>query len=110
MAAPWARGFYQSKAWIRNSKAYLDSVDGLCERCRAAGRLVPAVIVHHRIHLTPELMGDPAMTMGWGNLEALCQACHNREHFGEESPQRYAWAPDGSLLPAPGSDPATPAG
>lgn len=98
MAAPWTKGFYTSKAWKQNSKAYLSSVDGLCERCRAAGRLVPAVIVHHRIHLTPELMKDPNMTMGWNNLEALCRDCHNKEHFREQKEQRYAFGPDGSLL------------
>lgn len=98
MAAPWAKRFYESRAWRENSRAYLSSVDGLCERCRAAGKLVPAVIVHHRIHLTPERMNDPQLTMGWDNLEALCQECHNREHFAEEHDQRYAFGPDGSLL------------
>lgn len=102
MAAPWAKHFYTSKAWIRNSKAYLASQDGLCERCRAAGKLVPATIVHHRIHLTKDLMNDPQYTMAWANLEALCQDCHNREHFGTApSAQRYAFGPDGELLPSP---------
>ena len=100
MAAPYAKKFYESKAWRENSHAYLASVDGLCERCRAAGRLVPAVIVHHRIHLTPETIHDPRYTMAWDNLEALCQECHNREHFETDHIQRYAFAADGSLIPA----------
>ena len=99
MAAPWAKHFYTSKAWIKNKNAYLASQDGLCERCRAQGKLVPATIVHHRIHLTPELIQDPHYSMAWSNLEALCEACHNREHFAQESPQRFAWSADGSLLP-----------
>ena len=98
MAAPWAKTFYESKAWRKNSRAYLESVDGLCERCRSRGKLVPAVIVHHRIHLTRERMQDPQLTMGWDNLEALCQECHNREHFGEDHGQRYAFGPNGELL------------
>ena len=99
MAAPWAKKFYESRAWRENSRAYLASVDGLCERCRAAGKLVPAVIVHHRIHLTPERMNDPQLTMAWDNLEALCQECHNREPFAaDDAQQRYAFGPDGSLL------------
>lgn len=98
MAAPWAKGFYTSKAWRSNSRAYLESVDGLCERCRAKGLLVPAVIVHHRIHLTPENIKDPKYSMAWSNLEALCQDCHNKEHFSEQHTRRYAFAPDGSLL------------
>lgn len=101
MAAPWAKNFYTSKAWIKNSKAYLASQDGLCERCRAKGRLVPAVIVHHRIHLTPELIKDPQIAMSWSNLEALCKDCHNKEHFASDhGPQRYAFGADGSLLTA----------
>ncbi len=99
MAAPWAKKFYTSKAWRQNSRAYLESVNGLCERCRAAGRLVPAVIVHHRIHLTPTTINDPAYSMAWSNLEALCQDCHNKEHFLQQTEQRYAFAADGSLLP-----------
>lgn len=27
-------------------------------------------------------MGDAQVTLGWGNLEALCLDCHNKEHFG----------------------------
>ena len=99
MAAGWAKGFYTSKAWIRNSKAYLASVDGLCERCFAAGKIVPAVIVHHRVYLTAETIHDPQYSMAWSNLEALCQDCHNKEHHaGDGYAQRYAWGPDGELL------------
>ena len=47
----------------------------LCERCQAAGRVVPAVLVHH-------VDRDPRNNES-GNLEALCLACHQDEHKGE---------------------------
>lgn len=97
MAAPWAKGFYQSAAWRKNSRAYLASVDGLCERCRSAGKLVPAVIVHHREHLTAESIRDPMMAMGWDNLEALCQECHNKEHFGNPRVREVRFNADGEI-------------
>lgn len=70
--------FYKSSRWRRARAAYLDSVRHVCERC---GR--PATIVHHRRHITPENVGDPATTLDPSNLEALCQDCHNAEHFGK---------------------------
>ena len=68
--------FYHSKAWKRARAAYLDNVDGICERC---GR--PAAIVHHRRYITPEMLDDPGTTLDFANLEALCRDCHNKEHF-----------------------------
>jgi hypothetical protein len=41
-----------------------------------------ARVVHHRRHITPQNIGDPAITLDWANLEALCLDCHNTEHSG----------------------------
>ena len=71
------REFYHTKAWERTSRAFLRSRDYICERCGG-----PAAIAHHRIYLDDAKAGDPAIALSWGNLEALCQACHNAEHFG----------------------------
>lgn len=68
--------FYHSKAWKRTRAAYLDSVDGICERC---GR--PAAIVHHRRYITADKLDDESVTLDYSNLEALCRDCHNKEHF-----------------------------
>lgn len=67
------------------------SQDYLCERCRMQGRRVPAQIVHHKEHLTPHNVEDPAIAYGFNNLEALCLACHNKEHYGgeEQAPRRW---------------------
>lgn len=76
----FAKDFYQSQAWKETRKAYAASVGGLCERCRAKGLIVPAEIVHHKIHLTPDNINDPGITLSWSNLEALCRQCHGDAH------------------------------
>ena len=76
-----SRPFYDSKKWKTTRKAYLESQHYLCERC---GGL--ASIVHHRQHITPETIDDPAITLNWENLEALCLDCHNSEHFKKSKP------------------------
>ena len=37
-------------------------------------------MVHHKKYLTEQLINDPDMTVGYDNLEALCEACHDAEH------------------------------
>ena len=70
--------FYKSKAWKSTRDAYMESQHHVCERC---GR--PAKIVHHRRYLDGDNVNDLEGTaLNWDNLEALCQECHNREHFG----------------------------
>lgn len=76
----FARNFYRTYAWQECSRKYLQSVGGLCERCKAAGLIVPADEVHHKIRLTPESLSDPTIALNWENLEALCKDCHIKEH------------------------------
>lgn len=83
MAKDWARGFYNSKAWDDCRKAYTKSRRGLCERCLAKGIIKPGKIVHHRQHLTPENITDPAVALCWDNLQLVCKECHEEIHRGE---------------------------
>lgn len=71
-----ARSFYKSKRWQRISRLYMTQRNYICERCGGA-----AVICHHRKYITPANLNDPAVTLNLDNLEALCQECHNKEHF-----------------------------
>lgn len=80
MAKEYAKRFYASKAWRDTQKAYMQSKHYVCERC---GR--SAVIVHHKTYITPANINDPNITLNWDNLEALCQDCHNKEHFQDRS-------------------------
>ena len=76
----YAREFYSSKAWQRTREAYRKSRRGLCEICLAKGLYKPAEIVHHKIQLTPDNITDPAVTLGWGNLQCVCRECHAEIH------------------------------
>lgn len=83
----YAERFYKSKAWQRCREGYAKSRGRLCERCLKRGIYKPGVIVHHRVHLTPENITDPAVALDWGNLELLCRDCHGEAH--EKHRRRY---------------------
>ena len=76
----FADDFYKSQKWMNCARSYRRSVGNLCERCRQAGLITPAEEVHHKIKLTPENIGDPAIALNWDNLELLCKNCHLEEH------------------------------
>ena len=86
MAKEFARDFYNSKAWYRTRTAYARSRKYLCEICLAKGIYKAADIVHHKIHLTPENINDPKITLNWENLQCVCRACHAEVH---DMPQYY---------------------
>lgn len=93
----FARAFYSSKAWEETRKAYRKSVGGLCERCMSRGIYRAGVIVHHKIHLSPENINDPSVTLNWNNLELLCRDCHGAEH--EKKQKRYTVDAEGRVSP-----------
>lgn len=90
--------FYESAAWQACRRAYKQSVGGLCETCRERGVATPGLIVHHRQHLNEQNISDPAVTLGWPNLQLLCIDCHNDVHAGKE-PLRYTFDENGNCLP-----------
>lgn len=69
--------FYHLAAWRKLSRAFLLSKYYICERC---GK--PAEIAHHKQYITPANIHNPEITLNPDNLEALCMASHNAEHFG----------------------------
>jgi hypothetical protein len=74
----FAKRFYLSKAW-RDTRDYIYRRDmGLCVRCGKPGE-----IVHHKIYLTPQNIGNPSITLSEDNLELLCRECHAIEHEGQ---------------------------
>lgn len=80
MHAQFANAFYGSQAWKKCRADYRQYRGGLCERCLAKGLIVPGTDVHHKQHLTPDNLSDPAVTLSWANLELLCKPCHDAEH------------------------------
>ena len=86
--------FYKSKTWQACRDNYLKSVGGLCEKCKAKGEIVPAEIVHHKIHLNANNITDPSITLNPVNLQAVCRTCHGEEHGRVK---RYEVGADGSI-------------
>ena len=77
---PYAERFYKSKAWQDCAAGYKASKGGLCEECLKHGIYQPAVIVHHKVHISAVTIYDPEITLNWNNLEALCRDCHAKKH------------------------------
>lgn len=71
----FAKEFYLSKEWRAARDFVFRRDSGLCVQCGAVGG-----IVHHKIHLTPENINDPFVTLAEENLELLCRDCHGAEH------------------------------
>lgn len=90
--------FYKSKTWQKTRLAYIQNVNGLCERCLSKGLIVGGKIVHHRIHLTEDNYKDPEIALNFSNLELLCHDCHNKEHFKTETGARYIVDENGKII------------
>lgn len=72
------RGYNHRWHKIRNIKL---NQDPLCERCIMIGHDIAAVLVHHKDR-------NP-MNNTMSNLEALCDACHDKEHKDDVFKRRY---------------------
>lgn len=80
MARAFAKSFYKSPEWQGVRQAALIRDGYLCVKCGQ-----PAEEVHHIIHLTPENIGDPKVTMNIDNVVSLCRACHFEEHKSDKA-------------------------
>ena len=87
--------FYSSNAWKTCRNTFISCKSGLCERCLQKGLIVPAKEVHHKKRLTEANINDPSIALNFDNLEALCTACHEKEHEADararkqKKPERY---------------------
>ena len=84
--------FYNSMAWKQTSRAYKQSVGGLCERCMSKGLVNPADLVHHKAPLTDKNIDDLSISLAWDNLQALCRQCHAEAHeemYAQRTKKRY---------------------
>ena len=95
MAKDFAVNFYKSAAWVNCRDSYIKSVGGLCERCYKHGTIRHGEIVHHKIHLTPENINNPEVTLNYNNLELLCRYCHAAAHKGPQ--KRYIVDEEGKV-------------
>ena len=101
VAAPFvmqdfAKTFYNSQAWKDCRASYKKSVGGLCENCLTKGIYSPGEIVHHKIHLTPSNINNPAVSLDWNNMMLLCRDCHAEIHGRKK---RYRIGDGGRVAP-----------
>ena len=98
LAREFAEAFYKSDAWRQCRNNYAKSVGWLCEDCLSLGVYNPGKIVHHIIHLTPENISNPSITLDWNNLRLVCRDCHAREHKTAIT-KRYYFDEHGNVCP-----------
>lgn len=87
MAKDFSYAFYHSDEWHQAREAALVRDCHLCQHCMERGDIVPAVMVHHIIELTPANIGDPDIATNPKNLVSLCDRCHKKVH---------GWIPQGA--------------
>ena len=63
----YAKAFYKGKQWKKISRLYMEQQHYICERCGGV-----ATICHHRKYISPANINNPAITLNFDNLEALC--------------------------------------
>jgi len=74
-----SRGWYKSKLWLARREEQLSS-EPLCRRCKARGRIAAANTANHII---PNK--ENWTLFATGELESLCEACHNSPVQREEA-------------------------
>ncbi|MBQ8737804.1 MAG: HNH endonuclease [Bacteroidaceae bacterium] len=79
----YAERFYKSRKWQAVARTYKKSVGGLCEVCKSKGLIKAGDIVHHKVHISPDNIDDPEITLSWDNLQLVCRDCHAAIHSGK---------------------------
>ena len=92
----YASYFYSSRAWKETRKAYTKYKGGLCEICLSKGIYKAGAIVHHKTHITPDNINDPAITLSFDNLQLVCRDCHAMIH--DKKQRRYKFDDMGRLI------------
>lgn len=92
---PEIKARYKSKQWqkVRSMKL---AMQPFCERCLANGIYKPAYIVHHKEYITDKNYFDDNVFFNLDNLESICLAHHNDEHFGKKVD--YMFDGEGNLI------------
>ena len=89
------RKFYKSDKWKIARAIKIASANGICQECNKN----PGTEVHHIIHLTPNNICDPTITVNQENLKLLCNECHNKVHCRFQGKSKYYFDEEGNFLP-----------
>ena len=89
------RKFYKSDKWKIARAIKIASANGICQDCNKN----PGTEVHHIIHLTPDNICDPTITVNQDNLKLLCNECHNKVHGRFQGKAKYYFDEEGNIFP-----------
>ncbi|MDP4144150.1 MAG: HNH endonuclease signature motif containing protein [Bacillota bacterium] len=84
---------YKTKEWKEARQYVLTRSNGLCERCKKKGKIVPGKIVHHKRWLTDKNKHDWDIAYNPDNLEYICNDCHEEEHDRSIGLQKFLVPP-----------------
>ena len=89
MAKRHLQHYYSGPRWQAVRRLVFERAGHACEHCQAAGRIGPAMIVHHHPELETLLAQgkdpyDPQF------LQAVCRQCHADAH--QPDPDTLAWS------------------
>lgn len=108
MAQRFNAKIYDSSRWKKVRKLAMErtvrTLDGrlcppfMCERCFERGKLVPAELVHHIKHLTPQNVNDPMICYGLDNLMRVCRDCHAEIHYPSDYTPRVSFDSEGNVV------------
>lgn len=101
MAREFSRAFYKSAAWKSCRDSYWRQAGGLCEDCLKEGRITTGEEVHHIQELTPDNIGNPAITLNPANLVLLCHACHMKRHKSDNGKRYFVNQQSGEVVSIP---------
>ena len=81
MAQPWAKVFYNSKAWRDLRERLIVESNFLCYECGDSYLQNSSQLVgHHIIELTPSNVVDANIALNPDNIKIICRRCHDKEH------------------------------
>ena len=100
--------FYNTAKWQKARELALMRDKYLCVMCYQQGNVIPAEVVHHKIHLNESNVDNPSIALNLDNLISLCSDHHAEVHkgehgkgrmFQEEHPYQYEFDANGMLVP-----------
>lgn len=74
--------FYKTRNWRNLRAAVYARSGGLCELCKAEGKITAGEIVHHIEHLNEANVDDADIALNEDNLMLVCRDCHAKLHSG----------------------------
>ena len=87
------KDIYKTKEWQQVRRYVITRSNGLCEKCKAKGKIKKGKEVHHKKWLNDNNKHDWDIAYNPDNLIFLCSDCHNDEHDRSTGLQKFLTPP-----------------